>query len=360
MSEQDRNITRRKFISTGIRGVGLVGLGGTVGVVASRYLTGSTDENPIGVGNAPTAHLGDYSKVDPARAGYEEVGQIRTKFQSLRGIAVGPDDHIYIAADQRIGVFGKDTSTQSELKLNGSPRCLTVTEEGTVYVGLKDRVEVYNAKGRHEASWDELGQNAVLTSIAVSKDDVFVANAGEREVLRYHRSGKFIRHIGKKDKARNIPGFVVPSPYFDLAVAPDGLLRVVNPGRHRVEAYTFDGDFELSWGETSMRIEGFCGCCNPVNFALLPDGKFVTSEKGLPRIKVYDVDGTFVEVVAGPEHFNQNQKACCPADRVTPASLDDVSNCQSGGLDVAVDSQGRVLVLDPVERIVRIFKPIKI
>jgi hypothetical protein len=197
--------------------------------------------------------------------------------------------------------------------------------------------------------------------------------------LRYNRSGKFIRRIGKKDKARNIPGFVVPSPYFDLAIAPDGLLRVVNPGRHRVEAYTYDGDFELAWGETSMRIEGFCGCCNPVNFALLPDGKFVTSEKGLPRIKIYDVDGTFMEVVAGPEHFDKNQKASCPADRVTPASndvnppldprglkkgglssIDDVSNCQTGGLDVAVDSQGRVLALDPVERVVRIFKPIEI
>ena len=67
-------------------------------------------------------------------------------------------------------------------------------------------------------------------------------------------------------------------------MASDGLLRVVNPGRHRIEAYTFDGDLEFSWGKVSVGIEGFCGCCNPVNFAILSDGSFITCEKGLTRV----------------------------------------------------------------------------
>ncbi|MBM3243119.1 hypothetical protein FJZ31_43220, partial [Candidatus Poribacteria bacterium] len=50
-------------------------------------------------------------------------------------------------------------------------------------------------------------------------------------------------------------------------------------------------------GYLSMDIDGFCGCCNPVNFAMLPDGRFVTCEKGLPRVKIYDADGTFSGVV---------------------------------------------------------------
>ena len=34
----------------------------------------------------------------------------------------------------------------------------------------------------------------------------------------------------------------------------DGLLWVVNPGRHRLEAYTFDGDLQSYWGEESLGI----------------------------------------------------------------------------------------------------------
>ncbi len=96
--------------------------------------------------------------------------------------------------------------------------------------------------------------------------------------------------------------------------------------------------------------DGFCGCCNPVNFAVLPDGGFVTCEKGLPRVKIHDADGVFASVVAGPEGFAENWRVCI---------LNALSNCQTGGLDVAVDSMGRILVLDPVERVVRIFTQIK-
>ena len=83
-----------------------------------------------------------------------------------------------------------------------------------------------------------------------------------------------------------------------------------------------------------MNIEGFCGCCNPTNIALLADGKIVTSEKGLPRVKVYRPDGTLESVIAGPEAF---------ASRVV-------------GLDLAVDAAERVMVLDPAAKTVRSFE----
>ena len=97
-----------------------------------------------------------------------------------------------------------------------------------------------------------------------------------------------------------------------------------------------------------MAVENFCGCCNPVHFARRPDGKFVTSEKGLNRIKIYDAKGNFEGVVAGPEHLVKDlelaKRAC--------------ADCRIGfGFDVACDSTGRVLALDPATRTVRIFTP---
>ena len=153
--------------------------------------------------------------------------------------------------------------------------------------------------------------------------------------------------IGVKNAERNVPGLIVPSPYLHVAMAPDGLLRVNNPGRHRVETYTTAGDLEFSWGKPSAAIEGFCGCCNPVGLALLPDGRYVTCEKGLPRVKVYSAEGAFESVVAGAESFPENAAA---------TFVKGAEDCRLGGLDAAVDSQQRVYVLDLVTAEVRVMK----
>ncbi len=249
-----------------------------------------------------------------------------------------------MAGDRSFGAFDLSGRRTSEIQLNASPHCLAVDEEGNLYVGLKDRVEVYTRSGVLQNRWNSPEPQSLLTSIDVSGSHVFVADAGNRRVMHYNASGELLNTIGRKGEAQDALGFVVPHPYFDLAVGRDGLLRVANPGRHRIEFYTFDGALELSWGEVSMGIEGFAGCGNPVNFALLPDGRLVTCEKGLPRVKIYTTQGVFAGVVAGAELF--------------PAySFDGVSSDRTGELDVAVDSRGRILVLDTVGRIVRIFVP---
>ena len=73
---------------------------------------------------------------------------------------------------------------------------------------------------------------------------------------------------------------------------------VVNPGMHAFENYEFDGDLRAFWENTSMKIDGFSGCCNPAHFTFLPDGSFVTSEKGLVRVKVHKPSGELLGVVA--------------------------------------------------------------
>jgi hypothetical protein len=294
--------------------------------------------------------------IDPNLILYEESAQpITTAFAASSAVAVGPNDCLYVAGDKAIKVFSENGSPLAAMELTDKPRSLAVSDDGKVYVGMPGRMEVYDGQGNQLASWDSLGRDAVLTSIAVSKANVFVADAGNRIVLHYETTGKLIKRIGGKaapverpdrDENRSVPGFVIPSPHFDLAVAKDGLLRVVNPGRRRIEAYTLDGDLEFWWGESSVAVEGFCGCCNPVSFALLPDGGFVTCEKGLVRVKVYDSEGRFVGVVAGPDQLIEaGQARICEFPE----------QCQAGAFDVAVDSKGRVFVLDTIKNLVRVF-----
>jgi len=101
-----------------------------------------------------------------------------------------------------------------------------------------------------------------------------------------------------------------------------------------VENYRADGTPVSSWGQASMRVEGFCGCCNPSHLAVRRDGSFITSEKGLVRVKLYGPTGEFRGVVAPPDAFDEG----------------------TVGLDLAADADGDVLVLDAVRRQIRVFR----
>jgi hypothetical protein len=268
-----------------------------------------------------------------------------------RAVAVGPDDRIYVAGDKAIRIFSPDGKKLKNRELEGAPFCVAVggaehESPGRIYVGMREHVEVFNADGKRESVWGRPGKRSVLTSIATAEEDVFVADAGMMIVWHYDPQGKLLGRIGKRDEAQGFPGFIVPSPYFDVAIAPDGLLRVVNPGLHRIEAYTFDGHRELFWGIRGMGVEAFCGCCNPANIAILPDGRVVTAEKGISRVKVYGPEGKFECVVVGPETLEPNPSAAVETRdelRIHPA-------------DLAVDSRSRVLVLDPAIGSVRVYE----
>jgi sugar lactone lactonase YvrE len=294
-----------------------------------------------------------YEKIDPALIRYEEKSSIPVGMREARAVAIGPEDCIYVAGDKRIRIFSPEGKNLNDFALEGEPTCLAVgnaekTSPGRarIFVGMGDHVEVLAADGRRESVWQRPGKRSFLTSIALAEEDVFVADYGAKIVWHYDLQGKLLGEIGRRDKEQDFPGMIVPSPYFDVAVAPDGLLRVVNPGLHRIEAYTFDGHRELSWGQRGMGIEAFCGCCNPSNIAILADGRVVTAEKGIPRVKVYSSEGKFECVVAGPKTLAPNPSAL----------VETREDSRLHPVDLAVDRRSRVLVLDPAKNAVRIFE----
>ncbi len=330
-------INRRGFLKKAIGATVAVALG-VVAILSFKK---------IPVVKRPSSNLDRLSKIQPSLIKYQQCAKpIDTGLSQARAIAVDSSGTIHVAGDKTVRLFDQTGNLLKDITLGATPRALFPTDQGLLYIAMTDHVEILNKQHKQIASWKSFGQRSHLTGIAVSEDHVFIADAGNRIVVHCDSSGKILNYIGKKDKDRNIPGFVVPSPYFDLAVAPDGLLRVANPGRHRIEAYTFDGDFEFAWGKPSSRIEGFCGCCNPVSFAILPNESFVTCEKGLLRVKIYEPDGTFKAVVAGPDQLAQGRicQVC-----TSPAK------CGTGGFALTTDEKGRVFVLDTIKNLVRVF-----
>jgi hypothetical protein len=340
MSAPLRNtlLTRRGFLDRAIQSAKVAGATGVLTALGARKATGREDHNPWAY------DVSRYLTTDPALIRYTEKASFTSPKSGARGLALGTDGHLWIASGNTILELSPDGTVLSEFSTAQEVRCLTFSGD-RLYAAFKDQVVMFDRQGTQLALWDPAGGKAYFTGITAGANDVFVADAGQRIIHRYDKSGKALNRIGTRDKERSVPGFIVPSPFFSVALGSDGLLRATNPGRHRVELYTPAGDLELAWGKPGAAIENFCGCCNPIDLALLTDGRTVTFEKGIPRVKVYSATGEFESVVAGPEAFAENAKVCGPND------------CTLGGMDGAADAEGRVLILDFVTGKVSVMQP---
>lgn len=280
-------LARRRLLQYGLAGLGL-------GIAGAAAWTAGRRADPQG------EVLYDdlaWRRTDPALVRWRETGRIQAGLLKPRGLALAADGTLYLAGDRTVAVVDATGRRRADWTCAGEPRALAVA--GTrVYVGLRDRIQVFDG-GKAGAPWAPLAPEAVITGLAVHPDgDVYAADAGSRALWRL-RDGRACHRIGGEGDAE----FVIPSPYMDVQVGPDGLVWVANTGRHRLEAYDREDRRVRVWGAEGFAIERFCGCCNPADFAILPDGSFITSEKGLPRVKRYAADGTFLCVVAPVEAF---------------------------------------------------------
>jgi len=279
-------------------------------------------------------NLDSFEKVDASLVNYKEVQQIVPGIEVLKGIAINNDDNIYVTGEDKILIYNNDGNLLKEINTESNALCITVDEGENIFLGAKDHIEIWSSDGNKKDTWEILNPKVIITSIAISDSSVFVADAGNKIVYHYDMEGNIKNEIGRKDSLAGIQGFIIPSPYFDLAIGRDGELWVVNSGRHQFESYDKKGNQKSTWKKTSMQLDGFSGCCNPSHIAILPNGSFVTSEKGIVRVKIHEPSGEFRSVVAPPELFEKGTR----------------------GLDLAVDSENRIIVLDPKKGLVRIFE----
>lgn len=334
------NLDRRKFL--GLAGAGLLGVSGSL--TACKKQEEKTEKPPLD--SRFTYDVSQFERTDPALVLYRETTPIPTGLDEPKCLAIGPDNSLFIGGDRSVKHLDPDGLLRSTIPLAARPLALAATGS-RLCVALRDHLEIFDATGKQQTRCAPPGGKPWLTGVADAGEAIYLADAAAREIIRCGPDGNVLGRFGHAGDGN--PGFVIPSPYFHVALGTDGMLWVNNPGRHQIEAYTTDGKFELGWGSPSMDIKGFCGCCNPVYFTRRPDGKFVTSEKGLNRIKIYDAKGNFEGFVAGPDQLVKDldlaKKAC--------------ADCQVGfGFDVACDSAGRVLALDPATKTVRVFTPI--
>ena len=251
---------------------------------------------------------------------------------SIRGLRTGRDGRLYAAGDSSVLVIdpaGKVVRRWTTAK----PGCSIATAaDGRVLVGEAGQVEIFDSSGQLIKTWRG-GWFGEVTAIGLHGTETFVADAAARCIRRYDRELKHLNDIGLDNRTN---GFLIPNGTLDFDVDTKGVIHAANPGKHRVERYTREGQLLGHAGRfDGVDPEGFPGCCNPTNVTLGPAGQLIVTEKAEARAKVLDASGKLVAVL-GTTVFD--------------------SGCKN--MAVAADFRGRIYVAETVKLRILVFEAI--
>ena len=214
----------------------------------------------------------------------------------LKCVTVSKDGNIILGGENYIRYYNPGFVLKWETETEPAITAVAVFSD-KLYAAVNNSVNVFNLKGEKVSEWGPYEEKSIITSLSVNDKYIAFADAAQKTVFILDTGGEVKHIIGRSDEP-----FIVPSPYFDVALGSDNTLFIANTGKLRIEHRTIDGTLIDYYGEAGLAPEAFCGCCNPAHFALMPEG-FVTAEKGVNRIKILDSKGEFVEFVSSLNDF---------------------------------------------------------
>ncbi|MEI8226278.1 MAG: hypothetical protein WCG82_10155 [Bacteroidota bacterium] len=215
---------------------------------------------------------------------------------SLKAVTVSPAGYIYLGGDSFVSCYDSDLKLKWNLK---TPYPVTSLSNygDTIFASTMELILVISSGGEIKDEWGPFEDNGIITSVTANSSYVAFADAGNKMLFILDKSGGVKKLIGQNDGQ-----FIIPSPYFDVALGSDNTLLVANTGHRRVETRNIEGEIKSYFGEPGLAPGAFCGCCNPAHFIIIPKG-FVTAEKGINRIKILNKTGEFVEFVSSKNKF---------------------------------------------------------
>ncbi len=196
----------------------------------------------------------------------------------LSSVAVSEDGIIFLGGDSFVKSLNSDLTDSWNLNTDVKITSLTLSGD-TVFASTSETILVISTSGKLITEWGPYEGNSILTSVSAGKRFLAIADAGNKRVFILKKNGEMRSMMGQSEEQ-----FVIPSPYFDVALSGDQLFAA-NTGHRRIETWTTDGKKLSQFGEPGTAPGAFCGCCNPAHFAVIPQG-FVTAEKGINRIKI--------------------------------------------------------------------------
>jgi len=223
------------------------------------------------------------------------------------------NSNIYLLSYDYLQIIDTTGLEINKTSIENNPTCLYVNESN-IFIGYKNHIMLLSKNGLIINKSNLISNNTYFTSISASNSKIFVADAGNKEIVVFNYSLEIINSFKGESGVSDKHGFILPGKHFAIALNKNNELWAVNPGIHALQNYSENGKLRGYWNKSSFNLDGFSGCCNPSYISFLSNNYFVTSEKGLVRIKIHKPSGEFYSVVAPNKSFNGKKAPAITVD----------------------------------------------
>jgi len=212
---------------------------------------------------------------------YTKYAQVKDKEMSLANWSPADEMRLYVRKDiaakvWNLGVPGQDISELTADPYEGKEK--TLTAERTV---------------------EQLSLSDPRNVAAAGDGSIYLADTGNNRVIHLSPEGDVLHTWGVSSGSEGeSSGTIRFNEPWGIAVGPGGSVYVADTWNHRIQKFTAEGDFLLSWGQFGQQEtpDTFWG---PRDVAVDTDGHVYVSDTGNKRIAIFDENGEFLKEFGG-------------------------------------------------------------
>lgn len=243
-------------------------------------------------------------------------GKAEGEFDILIGMAINRKDEVLVTEfrNNRVQKFNTEGKFLASFPVPEYPGGIAVDKKGNIYVAhmLSGKITVFDEKGKQLHEWGGNGTDPGLFQqpggIAVAPNGtLYIADQVNRRVQQLTPEGKFIRAWGEYGVAPGQFGGNTPrpnrvgGPHF-IALDRHGNVYTTEGSVGRIQKFTPEGKYILSWGDNGTEPGGFGGRPNnlpgPIAIALDKHGDvWVSATNHL--VQQYTPEGAFLQAIGG-------------------------------------------------------------
>ena len=287
--------------------------------------------------------------LDVITSSFGGLGTASDKFNTPRGIAIGPDGNVYVGSGSGNNEGGKIsvwTQSGSYIRKIQFPAYsagdltnlydISFDTNNTFVVVTIDNVKRFTLDGSFVQSYCSSGSNAqqvnVPYGIVIVDSFIFVSDTSNDRIQKLSNAGTYVSDWGSKlsgpgalrgprsvavdnlgfmyvgDDNQVISKFepngkfvkswggsgttqgLFRNPY-SITFASNGLLYICDQGNYRIQVFTTDGAFVRAWGSSGTGDTQFQ---NPLGVATNGGSLVYVGEQSTQFVKVFDLNGNFI------------------------------------------------------------------